>query len=70
MFRQPVSSRNLRSVGYDAAQQILEIEFNSCAVHRYQGVPQAVYQGLTSAESHGKLFHAYIRDRYPTECIA
>jgi hypothetical protein len=64
MFRQSVSSSNLRSVGYDSIQMILEIEFNSGGVYQYFGVPESVYRGLMSASSHGEYFHAYIKDVY------
>ena len=64
MYRTKVSSSNLSAVGYNSFQMILEIEFNDGAVYRYFGVPQNVYSGLMSATSHGKYFHAYIRNNY------
>ena len=64
MVRQFVSSSNLRSVGYDPISLILEIEFNSGAVYQYLNIPASVYQSLMSASSHGKYFHAYIKDNY------
>jgi len=39
MKRQPVESSNLASVGYDAARQILEIEFNHGGIYQYYDVP-------------------------------
>lgn len=64
MYRTKVSSSNLSAVGYNSFQMILEIEFNDGAVYQYFGVPQNVYYGLMSATSHGKYFHAYIRNNY------
>ncbi len=64
MFRQSVSSSNLRSVGYDFHTSILEIEFNSGGVYQYFNVPASVYQALISASSHGTYFHAYIKNHY------
>jgi hypothetical protein len=64
MNRQPVSSSDLRSVGYDNSTNTLEIEFNSGGVYQYYGVPPAVYQGLMNAPSHGKYFHAQIKGVY------
>lgn len=64
MRRQPVSSSDLRSVGYDKLTNILEIKFNSGGVYQYYDVPSAVYQGLMNASSHGKYFHARIKDIY------
>jgi hypothetical protein len=64
MIRQPVSSSDLRSVGYDPATRTLEIEFNSGAVYRYDGVPPALHAGLMAASSHGSYFHQNIKGRY------
>lgn len=38
MKRTPVASSSLRSLGYDAAQQVLEVEFASGALYRYEQV--------------------------------
>ncbi len=65
MNRQPVSSSNLRSVGYDSSTNTLEIEFNSGGIYQYYGVPLVVYQKLMNAPSHGKYFHAHIKGVYP-----
>jgi hypothetical protein len=64
MQRQPVSSSNLSSVGYDAESQTLEIEFHSGAVYQYYGVPKSVYIGLMQAASQGSYFHRHIRSQY------
>jgi hypothetical protein len=64
MYRTPVTSSDLRSVGYDANTQTLEIEFNSGGVYQYYGVPKSVYDGLMTATSHGSYFHAHIKDVY------
>ncbi|MBI5841248.1 MAG: KTSC domain-containing protein [Chloroflexi bacterium] len=64
MFRRPVQSSDLRSVGYDPVNSVLEIEFNSGGVYQYFNVPASVYQALMSAASHGTYFHANIKDRY------
>ena len=64
MNRQPVSSSNLVSVGYDSSYQTLEIEFNNGAIYQYFDVPQFEYEGLMQAESHGGYFHANVRNNY------
>jgi hypothetical protein len=64
MNRQPVSSSNLCSVGYDSSTNTLEIEFNTGSVYQYHGVSPAVYQGLMNAPSHGRYFHAHIKGVY------
>ncbi|MGL5149180.1 MAG: KTSC domain-containing protein, partial [Clostridium sp.] len=33
--------------------------------YQYSGVNQDIYFGLMNATSHGKYFHAYIKDIYP-----
>ncbi|MCD4686147.1 MAG: KTSC domain-containing protein [Anaerolineae bacterium] len=64
MRRQPVTSSNLVSVGYDTATRTLEIEFDGGRVYQYYGVPENVYLGLMSAGSHGRYFHYHIKGRY------
>ena len=64
MKRKPVVSSNLKSVGYDLNTRILEIEFHNGSVYQYYEVPSNVYEGLMKAPSHGKFFHAYIRNLY------
>ena len=70
MNRQPVSSSNLRSVGYDILTNTLEIEFHSGGIYQYYGVPQNIYNGLMSASSHGGYFHQYIKGVYQYTQIA
>ena len=64
MIRQPVASSDLRAVGYDAARQILEVEFHSGGIYQYFGVPGSTYSGLMQAGSKGRYFHAFIKGRY------
>ena len=54
----------MRSVGYEARSQILEIEFQSGSVYQYLDVPQTVHEELISAESKGQYFNREIRDDY------
>ncbi|HEX8266767.1 MAG TPA: KTSC domain-containing protein [Pyrinomonadaceae bacterium] len=64
MNRHFVSSSNLRSVGYDVTESILEIEFHSGSVYQYFNVPQEKYESLMRAGSKGSYFAAYIKDVY------
>lgn len=64
MDRRPVQSSNLRSVGYDLASQVLEVEFHDGSVYQYHGVPSPVHAGLMAAPSKGAYLHEHIRDRY------
>ena len=53
MKRQPVTSSNLASVGYDDAAQTLEVEFLDGSIYQYFGVPSAAHSALLGAESVG-----------------
>ena len=62
MNMQPVSSSDIRSVGYQNG--VLYIAFNSGSIYSYAGVPEVIYQNLMTAASHGRYFHANIKGRY------
>jgi len=64
MNRIPVSSRNICSVGYDPKSKELEIEFNSGGIYQYSSVPETIFRQLMAAPSHGKFFHAHIKNVY------
>ncbi|HBB22210.1 MAG TPA: KTSC domain-containing protein, partial [Pseudomonas sp.] len=49
MKRVALQSSSLRSLGYDPEQQILEVEFSSGALYRYEAVPPEVVQALLEA---------------------
>ena len=61
MKRQSVTSSNLASVGYDAANEILEVEFKHGGVYQYFGVPENEYEELMNASSHGQYFDRNIK---------
>jgi hypothetical protein len=69
MQRQSVESSNLASVGYDAGNEILEVEFNHGGVYQYFDVPENVHQELMDASSHGVYFSANIRNVYEFQKI-
>ena len=69
MKRTPVTSSNLRSVGYDHQSGVLEIEFLSGGVYQYFGVPEHIHAGLMAASSHGSYFSAHIKDAYTFQKI-
>lgn len=64
MERPAVDSSALRSVGYDAAHLVLELEFTGGRVYVYAAVPGRVYRELLAAESLGRYFAREIRGRY------
>lgn len=65
MERAPVTSTDIRAIGYDADSQTLEVEFNSGGVYQYSGVSPGEHDGIMAADSKGKYFHANIKNRYP-----
>ena len=64
MERIPVTSTDIRAIGYDVDSQTLEIEFNTGAVYQYSGVPSGEHDGIMAADSKGKYFHANIKNKY------
>ena len=69
MIRQRVLSSNLKSVGYDDTENILEIEFKSGSIYQYFDVPREIYDELMRAQSKGKYFWRWIRDEFEYEKI-
>lgn len=63
MNMQPVSSSNLRRVGYDARTKKLIIEFHSGA-YEYSNVPEHIYNGLMNSSSKGSYHADYIKNSY------
>ena len=66
MFRQVVTSQIIHSVGYDAANCTLEVQFQNGWLYRYDDVPIETYRGLMSAESHGRFLKRMIVDKFVT----
>lgn len=64
MYRTPVSSTNVASVGYDQASMVLEVEYLNSLIYQYFDVPETVYNGLMSAASIGGYLSQYIKGNY------
>ncbi|MBS5796434.1 MAG: KTSC domain-containing protein [Dysgonomonas mossii] len=64
MNRQAVTSSNIASIGYDASSQTLEVEFLNGSVYQYFDVPQHIYNGIMSADSHGQYLAQNIKGVY------
>jgi hypothetical protein len=62
--REPVASKVLRSVGYDAGTSELEVEFTTGRVYRFRAVPEGVHAWLMRTPAKGAYFNRMIRDRY------
>lgn len=65
MKRTPVTSPTVKSVGYDPAQQILEIEFSwGGAVYQYFGVTKEAHAALMSAVAIGEYLDKHIKNSH------
>lgn len=62
--RSPVASSNIASVGYDAENKILEIEFHHGAVYQYFDVQQKVYEELINSSAIGSSFINEIKNKF------
>lgn len=51
MKRQQVESSNLASIGYNAENEILEVEFNHSSIYQYFDVPTDIFEELMNASS-------------------
>jgi len=63
--REPVTSSNIVSVGYEPTSETLEIEFKTTGVYQYLNVPQFIWERFMMADSVGKFFNAEIKNSYP-----
>ena len=69
MDRKRVNASTLRSVGYDAAKQLLEIEFSSGIIVQYTGVSPEVHRRFMSSPSPGSFFQDQIEENFPSKRI-
>jgi KTSC domain-containing protein len=60
--REPVASSVISSIGYDSSSAILEIEYNSGAIYRYENVPASVYRELMEAPSKGAYLNRRLKE--------
>jgi KTSC domain len=65
MVRIDITSERLKSVGYDAKQQVLEIEFLTEGIIQYFKVPEKAYAGLLNAKSNEGYYINKIKYIYP-----
>jgi KTSC domain-containing protein len=69
MERRRVSASNIRSVGYDAGSQTLEVEFTSGSIIQYDRVSAEVHRRLMNAPSPGSYFKDNIEEDYTARRI-
>lgn len=69
MLRQPISSSNIASAGWEADEAkpdegVLEVEFRSGRTYQYEQVPRAVFEQLKGASSPGSFLQREIVGRF------
>lgn len=65
MQRNPVTSSNIESIGYDEPSSTLEIAFHNGRIYQYFDVPAHIYDGLMGAtDSHGRFFNSHVKGCY------
>lgn len=64
MKRKEVKSSNIKSIGYDKENNVLEIEFKTGMIYHYHEVPETAYNELINAKSHGIVFNGVIKGKY------
>jgi len=69
MERKRVNASTIRSVGYDAEKQLLEIEFSSGSIVQFSGVSPEVHRRFMSSPSPGSFFQDQIDENYPSKRI-
>lgn len=66
MHRSPVQSTALKSVGYDAKSNILELEFRDNGdVWQYFGFKPSTFKRFIGSDSLGNFFVTKVKGRYP-----
>ena len=69
MDRKRVNASTIRSIGYDAGRQTLEVEFTSGSIVEYSGVSPEVYRHFMGAPSPGSFFQDQIEENFPSNRI-
>jgi hypothetical protein len=67
MDRKRVNALNIRSVGYDAGRQVLEVEFTNGSIVEYSGVSSEVHRRFMSSPSPGSFFQDQIEENFPSK---
>ena len=57
----PVSSSNLKAVGYDPSTNTLQVVFLNGGLYEYYNVPSSIHSALMVASSKGTYFDAQIK---------
>lgn len=60
----PVTSSDIRAIGYDKVTAILVVAFHSGGTYQYFNVPENLYSEFMSASSKGQFLHQHIKYNY------
>lgn len=63
----PVTSSNIKAVGHDKKEKVLDVAFHSGSEYLYKDVPRSLYARLLKAKSPGKFFNKHIKQDKPFE---
>tara|TARA_R100000664_G_scaffold19812_1_gene28988 strand:+ start:730 stop:942 length:213 start_codon:yes stop_codon:yes gene_type:complete len=63
MNRDEVDSSMIKSLGYDAVESVLEVEFVRGGIYQYSDVPPDVYVNVMGADSVGKAFTLLVKSQ-------
>ncbi|TWR27441.1 KTSC domain-containing protein [Mucilaginibacter pallidiroseus] len=70
MYRVPVHSSALQSVGYDADAEVLELEFHdNGGVWQYLNIKPSVFKKFARSQSLGNYFVTKIKGKYPEKKV-
>ena len=64
MERKRLNASNIRAVGYDERNRVLEVEFSSGSIVQYSGVSAEVHRRLMNSPSPGSYFHDNIEESF------
>lgn len=64
MKTEPVQSKSITHVGYDAASKTMRVTFNHGASYDYSGVHESDYKAMIGAGSIGQHFASHIKGKF------
>ena len=67
MKRTEVESSNINSVGYNAVNKVLEVEFHTGSIYHYKNISKIMAADLLLADSIGSFFNKNIRNDFEFE---
>lgn len=59
------NSSQIASVGFDHADNVLEVEFKNGSVYHYTGVPPDMADAFVRSPSLGRFLHEHIKGQFP-----